>query len=921
MLVELRKIGVYIAVWLLTALLLPACKEEKSYRIGVSQCSSDDWREKMNDEILREAMFHDDISVEIRSADDDNARQIADIRYFADNGFDIVIVAPNEAEAITPIVKEVYERGIPVLVFDRNINGDTYTAYQGVDNVGLGISAAHYARQMVGAGSKAIEIYGLKGSTPARERHEGFVEGLAKEGGIKLQASEYADWNEEDAVRVADSLLSLYPDVDLIYAHNDRMAIGASKVAKAHGLDNIRIIGIDAAPNIGIQAVADGVIDATFLYPTEGHRLVRTAMAILKGEPYERHVLLPVSSAVDLSNADILLLQNESLKEETRKMELLKNQVDDFWNRYSAQTALLYAVVVILVLLTVLIFILLRSYWSIVRHRKMLNEQNRQLEQQRDELNHLYEQLQHATQSKLVFFTNVSHDLRTPLTLIADPVEQLAAADNLTDRQHTLMQLANKNVKILMRLINQILDFRKYENGKLSLVRTETDLAAAVAEWVASFRHVTLKRHIRLSLTTEPDRDYTLAVDVEKMERIFFNLLSNAVKYTPENGEIRVALSSDGERLTVTVSDTGTGMTEENLRNIFERFYQADHVHANGSGIGLALVKSFVELHGGAITAQSEPGKGTVFTFTLPVTHVEERSESGKLISEEQVSDELTDVEAGDTEPNEKSKTVLIIDDNADIRQLVRSLLADDYSVIQAANGLQGIKLASKYIPDMIICDVMMPGIDGMETCRRLKAEMITSHIPVLMLTACSMDEQRIEGYACGADAYLAKPFDSRLLLARCDALILNRKRIQQALSSEISAPRPVPVRPAESYAAAPKPSDPDNEFYRRFVGLVEKEMSDSELSVEDLASRMGMSRIQFYRKLKALTNFSPVELLRILRLKRADVLLKTTEDTVSEISYSVGFSSPSYFTKCYRDYFGEAPTEVQKRTSKITHK
>ena len=261
---------------------LLGCSEEKTYKIGVSQCSQDDWRMKMNDEINREIMFHEDAVVEIRSADDNNERQISDIRYFADNDFDIIIVSPNEAAALTPIIKEVYERGIPVVVFDRNINGDTYTARIGVDDEGLGRSAAHYALHMLGSEAKAIEIYGLSGSTPAVGRHKGFV-GEFEAGGGSVLAGVPGNWNKEDAVRVVDSLLTVYPDVDLIYAHNDRMAIGASEVASRRGRRDIKIIGIDAAPDIGIRAVADSVIDATFLYPTEGHRVLQTALAILKG--------------------------------------------------------------------------------------------------------------------------------------------------------------------------------------------------------------------------------------------------------------------------------------------------------------------------------------------------------------------------------------------------------------------------------------------------------------------------------------------------------------------------------------------------------------------------------------------------------------------------------------------------------------
>lgn len=526
------------------AALLTGCEEKKKYRICVSQCSQDDWRMKMNDEINREILLHDDATVEICSADDSSEKQIADIRRFMQGPCDILIVSPNEAAALTPVIKEVYERGTPVIVFDRNINGDTYTARIGVDDVGLGRAAARYAQHLIGTRGKVIEIYGLPGSTPAEDRHKGFAAQLQAQGGTIL-ASAAADWKKEEAARAADSLLNLYPDAQLIYAHNDRMAIGASEAARAKGRRDIRIIGIDAAPNIGIRAVADSVIDATFLYPTEGHRLVQTALAILKGEPYDRETILPVSSAVDLSNADILLLQNETLR--------------------------------------------------------------------------------------------------------------------------------------------------------------------------------------------------------------------------------------------------------------------------------------------------------------------------------------------------------------------------DHYNVLTAANGKEGCKMAARHVPDLIVCDVMMPVMDGLECCRLIKGETVTSHIPVLMLTACSLDEQRVQGYDSGADGYLSKPFGSDVLLSRCRSLIENRRRIKNPAGA-----LPLIPAPAAASAAPPPSADLDSEFYRRFLEIFQAEMGRPELSVDAVAAQMGMERSQFYRKIKALTNYAPVELMRRLRLQQGHALLLSTDKTIGEIAYEIGFSSPAYFTKCYRDAYGVTPTQAR---------
>ena len=893
-------------------LALSGCREKHIYKIGVSQCSSDDWRNKCNEEIYREIMFHPEAQVEIRSADDNNDKQIADIRYFVENGFDIIIAAPNEADAITPIIKDVYDSGIPVVVFDRNIHGDSFTAYQGVDNIGIGESAAHYARNLVGEGGKVIEISGLAGSTPAIERHNGFVREMEKRG-LQMLASAYGNWNYDDAEVVCDSLFAIYKDVDLVYAHNDRMAIAASDVARRRGLD-VQVIGVDAAPEIGIKAVRDSVIDATFLYPTEGYRLIRTALAILKGEPYERKAILPKSSVVDMSNADILLLQNEALKEETNKIRMLKSQVDEYWSQHEAQTTLFYVTIVLLIMLAGILFLLLHAFWQRKRYQNELLAQNSLLEEQRDAQKALNEQLNQATQSKLMFFTNVSHDLRTPLTLIAEPVEQLLAADNLTKPQQSLMRIANKNILILKRLINQILDFRKYENGKMELNRQEVHFAPMVREWAESFYNLSRKRDIKLTIDMAIADDFTIAIDTEKIERVFFNLMSNAFKYTPQNGSITFSCSADDAMLTFAVKDNGKGISSEDLRNIFDRFFQVDKIHPKGSGIGLSLVKAFVELHGGTVTAESIEGEGSKFIVSLPIMHVNESAseqDSAATITAKEVDDELSVIEQESSELRADEPLLLVIDDNEDIRRMITLLMQDEYNVITAPDGQEGLRLAAKYVPDLIICDVMMPVMDGMECCRRIKEEVSTSHIPVLMLTACSMDEQRAQGYDSGVDGYIAKPFSSTVLKSRCRNLIENRKRIKQLWTSGSV------VTTAEPSSPAPRPAtmgDVDNEFYTRFLEIVKAEMGNSDLNVDSLAAKMGLGRSQFYRKIKALTNYSPVELLRNLRLKRSRELLLTSDKSISEIAYEVGFSAPAYFTRCYRETFGETPTELREK-------
>lgn len=900
-----------LSILCLAGILMSCTQKHTRYRIGVSQCSDDEWRHKMNNEIVREALFYDGVEVEIRTAKDNNRNQIADIKYFIDKKVDLLIVAPNEAAAITPVVEKAYRQGIPVVVIDRKILSDKYTAFVGADNYEIGKDVGQYILNRLHGKGKVLEITGLEGSTPAMERHKGLTDVLKEEPGIEITASVDGAWLQSVAGEKMDSVFQTNKNIDLVFAQNDRMAIGAYLSARQQQLEKeMLFVGIDALPGkeYGVEQIINGVLDATFIYPTGGDKVVQVAMDILEKRPYERDTKLS-TALVDKTNARVMQLQTDHITEQDGKIERLNNQVNEYLSRYSAQTMFLYACLIILLLFAALLAIIVRAYWTKNQMNMELSRQKKKLEEQRDQLISLSKQLEEATHAKLVFFTNVSHDFRTPLTLVADPVEQLLEDKALTPRQQSLLKVVHKNVHILLRLVNQILDFRKYENDKLELVRANMNLRVQLQEWSHSFQTLALKKHIHFVLEVNDDRaDYLMAVDAEKMERVYFNLLSNAFKFTPENGTITVTLSTltkeeGGRYARLVVADTGSGISVQHIRHIFDRFYQIDVNHA-GSGIGLALAKAFVELHGGEITVDSVEGKGTVFTVDIPMTVVEEPSADlvqEPRITQQTVVEELEDMETEEQIPDENKECILIIDDNADVRDYVKSLLKEEYTVIEAPDGRAGLKKAMKYVPDAIICDVMMPVMDGLECCRKLKTELQTSHIPVMLLTACSLDEQRIQGFECGADSYISKPFNSKLLLVRLRNLMDNHKRLKQFFGDKTTLSKE-PV------------SDVDKGFVDRFRELIEENLADSELSVEDLGSKMGLSRVQLYRKIKALTNYSPNELVRIARLKKAASLLASSEKTISEITYEVGFTSPSYFTKCYKDYFGESPTDFLKR-------
>lgn len=917
-----RLVCAWIGGFCLLFLSVACSRKEADYTIAVSQCSEDDWRAQMNKEILREALFYPGVNIEVYQAHDDNVRQIQDIESLIKKKVDLLIVAPNEAEAITPVIEKVYDAGIPVILVDRKINSEKYTAYVGADNYEIGRRAGEYIADRLKGKGRVIEIAGLKGSTPAVERHRGMVEALKAAPDVQVIASVEAGWFQQKAGEVMDSLLDVYPQVDLVFAQNDRMAIGAyEKARQKKRAGQIAFVGVDAVTD-GVESVAGGRLDATFIYPTGGDKVMQVAMAILRGEPYQRENILS-TALVNRANARVMQMQMKHILTLDQKIELLNRQLDDYFLRYSAQKMFLYACVVILVLAGFLFFFLVRAFWVKNRLNTELSSQKQRLEQQRDQLQAqrdqlivLSRQLEEATHAKLAFFTSVSHDFRTPLTLIADPINQLLEEKHLGERERNMLEIVRKNVAVLLRLITQILDFQKYEHGKLALRLSEFNALECIKDWTEAFHTLAFRKHIQFEVKAEGDvAQYVMVADAEKIERITYNLLSNAFKFTPEKGEIKVVLSRIEQNnqacICMEVRDTGIGMSEEHIHHVFEHFYQIDVQHT-GSGLGLALVEAFVNLHRGTVQVESGKGKGTCFRVILPmkqegeVKGLTEKNEALEILQEGAVLDAGQETlhqwtENTGVEESADKEMVLVIDDNQDVRDYVKMLLQDKYVVVEAVNGLEGVKQAMKYVPDVVVCDVMMPVMDGIACCKRLKSELQTSHIPVLMLTAYAMDEQRIQGYDSGADAYLTKPFNAKLLMTRIRNLIDNRKRLKSL---------------AEDVTGGGKQSlgEVDKGFVEKLKTLIDEKMGDSELSVEDLGAELGLGRVQLYRKTKSLTGYAPNELLRIARLRKAASLLASSEKTVAEITYEVGFSSPSYFTKCYKDYLGESPSEFLKR-------
>ena len=871
----------WLYVFFLT-LVFSACSDNnvKKYVIGVSQCSEDIWRDKLNNELVMSTYQHDNVTLKFASANDNDRLQKQQIEQFIKEGVNLLIVSPNQIHTISSVIDKAYDAGIPVILFDRKTDSRKYTAFIGADNYEAGHEIGYFIGQQLEGKGNIAEICGLQASSPAIERNRGFMDALKNYPDIKVVARGYGDWIKESGVTAMDSILVQSKEsFQYVFAQNDRMALGALQSIKKHKVKGIKIVGIDAlpVPGGGMENVRDGNLEASYIYPTRGDSVMQLALNILEKKPYKRDNYLK-GALVTKANANVLLMQNEEMNKQTARLNALHGKVDTYLVQYNHQK--MYIVLFSIILL-LLIGIMVYIYRTILMKRRIEEEANK---------------------AKLQFFTNISHELRTPLTLIADPVNYIIHDDNLNSQQRSMLQIVQRNVLVLTQLVSEILDFRKVQNGKMELRLSDFNLAESMKQWIMLFSVSAQKKHIAISMDA-PDT-IMLRADQDKIERICYNLLSNALKYTSEGGEISLMAKEEGGRVMISVADNGCGISSDELPYIFDRFYQAKNA-GRGTGIGLAIVKAFTELHHGEVSATSIEGKGSTFTIHIPVRQkgevtnqpTEKIEQLVEPSSAEEVPNQARHIDEL-IQPYQTDKPeVLIIDDNIDIRTYLRSVLSEKYNVSEAADGKVGLELARKIVPDIVLSDIMMPVMDGLAFCQQLKTDKAISHIPVILLTARSLDEQRAEGYEHGADAYLSKPFSLRLLFSRIDNLIQSRKKLSKLFSNS-----------DENDAFEKLSNETDKTFAAQLRKIIQDNLSDNEFNVERIGDEIGLSRVQLYRKVKALTGYSPVEMLRKARLTRARHLLRTTEKTVSEVAYAVGFSTPSYFSKCYKDEFGESP-------------
>ena len=883
----------FLLVWL-TLIVLCGCTssgKQKRHVIGLSQCMLDDaWREAMINDMRIEASNYDDVEIIIKDAQNNNETQIQQIRDLIRQKVDVLIISPYQSEPITAVAEEAYRAGIPTIITDRKVNTDQYTSFVGANNYEIGLAAGNYAAHYLPPNAIILEIWGLTQTSPAQERHKGFVDALREREDLSFRKIE-GQWLV-DTARMELRKLEHPEQIDFVYAHNDMMAIAAREYFMAwdsiRGRD-LRIIGVDAVAGAGLEAVEDGRINASFLYPTGGEQVIRTAMRIIQGEPVDKFIPLR-TAPVDHQSARTLLLQADQLQKYKQRIEAQRSRIDGLSDRFYFLRNSLGVISLLMIG-----FIALSIYAFYI---------NRKMRQANRKLISLNAEMKEVTAQKLQFFTNVSHEVRTPLTLILAPLDRLIVSLRESPYASDL-RLIQKNANRLLRVINQILDFRKVEGKQEKLAVREIDLVPFVGEIKSYFDSMASVRAISYTFTSSI-KQCTLWIDPDLLERVFFNLLSNAFKFTPEGGSVRIELTEEGDRVFIRVIDTGSGIQPGNLPHLFDRFYTEDR--SMGTGIGLHLVKEYIHMHGGEIRVESEPGQRTTFTVCLRKgkAHFEDSDLMETSVSHQAYeASRLDDSETKEMLSKTYPYTILITEDDDEVRGFLERELSLHFKIRTAANGKEALRVLEEEEISLVVSDVMMPEMNGFELCRTIKSQLPFSHIPVILLTALTDERQRIFGITGGADDYIQKPFHTDYVKIKIIHLLQERQKLRERLLEKL---RDNKLLLSESE----KVESIDDAFLRKFAEQIEAVYADPEYNVEKLSETLGLSRGHLHRKIKELTGTAPVEFLRTYRLNKATQLLRQNAYTVSEVAYRTGFSSPAYFSKCFKAVYGVTPTEYQ---------
>lgn len=907
-------------ICLLVGVSLTSCHNSpsvKTYRIGFSQCTgTDDWRKTMLSEMKRELSFYDNVDLIYKNADANSKKQVQQIEDLLQNNIDILIVSPNEVAPLTPAIEKAYDSGIPVVVVDRRTNTDKYTSFIGASNFEVGQNAGRYAISILKGKGNIMEVTGLPDASPVIDRHNGFMNIIEKYPNIKYVKR--IDDNTKPFLEKEEEILRT-EKIDLIYAQNDFMAFDSYKICKKLGIEKkIKIIGIDGLPikNAGLDMVANGYISATILYPTGGSESILTALNILNNHPYKKENQL-LTTIIDSTNVRIMKLQYEKILTQQKDIDERQLRIEKQKEISEFQSNIIVSISITLALSLILGGILFYYLQENKKINRKLELQKTEIAKQRNQLIDLMDKLNEANTSKVNFFTNISHELRTPLTLIMAPLEDSLSSNKLHFSIKHNLEFIQKNAFRLLKLINQLMDFRKMEEGKMKLKVSENNISNFVIDIAESFKEFAQKKSISFNILSKVP---TLKVwfDTSMLDKVLFNLLSNAFKFTNENGNINVSVdkSYDGNLVLLKIEDSGIGMSPEDIEHAFDVFYQGHSSTFKGTGLGLALSKELIILHHGKITVSSKQGKGTAFEISLPLGRLHFKTdeiltaETEVFPAYENIKIYTTDIEIYNEEEVEKKvvekeSSILIIEDNDDLRSFLKTRLGSKYEIHEAENGENGLSTAFDVVPDLIISDIIMPGTNGLQITEQLKQDIRTSHIPIILLTAKNSMEEQIEGIKSQADAFITKPFNLVHLEVTIKNLLKNREVLREHFTSEL---------PSESRSNSSNKID--RKFVNQFTAIVENNIANEEFSVDHICKEIGISRVQLYRKIKALLGYNVNDYILMVRMQKAKFLLNKEDLTIAEVAYKVGFASQAYFSTVFKSKFGISPSEFKSGKS-----
>ncbi len=906
----LRKLSCIIFVS--SILLFNSCKlddDKAKISIGFSQSIDYDiWRKSMDHAMEVEASLHPEVKLTIHNANRQAKKQIDDIEKFIADKVDVIIVSPFESDSIIPVIEKANAIGIPVIIVDRKVNTSNYTAYLGADNVEVGRIAGRHIVSLSKGNANVIEIKGASYTSPGLERTMGFRQIIEQYPGVKVISIDAK--KDELPKDVFVNILKNAPEINYVFAYNDVIAYQAWKVAKGEKTKNkIKFIGVDGlnGPNGGIQLVQDGILEATILYPTGGSEAIKLALKIANKEIVPKNNKLN-TTLIDSLNADIMGNQFDKITIQQSDIEQQQSVIRKQEDKYSSQSNLLKLLFSLFILTLGLAIFSIYSRITISRKKKELEEKNKKIKSQRNEIIKYSDEIKKRNEARLNFFMGLSHEFKTPLTLILSSVESLGSElKNKGISVNKEINLMYNNSRRLLRLINQLLDYRKAEDKKFVLKASKTNILDFSKSIIVDFERESKKRNIDFTLGTN-NPGLEVYIDRNLMDKVYFNLLSNAFKFTPDKGKISISIKEDKPNKTVKIyfKDSGIGIPVNELKEVFNAFYQGSNNYRNSSGIGLHLSKSFIELHRGRIEINSKNGAEFIITLPLGNEHLEEKEIiNDAVLSDVHHSDYLDseDIQSEIPKNTEGKYSILYIEDNRELLDFVSHKLSMEYSVY-TSDGTNAIERALELIPDIVLCDLNLPEKNGFEICEILKKDLRTSHVPVIILTASDDPESYSKALESGADIFLTKPFNLKSLSQSIKSLLFNREKLRFYYSNNIES---IVNNEDVNFGVS------EQDFLRKLNELIEVNIDKSLYTVEDLAKDLNISRIQLYRKVKAMLGISISDHINNIRLEKAKELLLNSNQNISEIAYSVGFSSPNYFSTSFKNKYGVSPKDFKK--------